>query len=138
MANRITVAGTVGKEPELKQVGQTQTNLFEFTIADRVWIGKEHTNWYKAIVRIGSRDPGNYPFSNVHVGSSVTVSGELVQAEWTDKSGNKRTSLEIRDAEILAVAVKPGTEPQRNSAPPANRNQRPASNAPADDDGIPF
>lgn len=138
MSNRIVVTGTVGKDPELKQVGQTQTNLFEFTVADRVWVGKDHTNWHKAVVRIGSRDPGNYPFSNIRVGSTVTIAGELVLTEWTDKQGNKRTALEIRDAEIMHAALKPGAEPQRNSAPPASRNQRPANNAPADDDGIPF
>lgn len=136
MSNRIVVAGTVGKEPEVKQVGQTGTNLFEFTIADRVWVGKEHTNWLKAVVVIGSRDPGNYPFRDVRVGSSVTISGELVLSEWTDKTGAKRISPEIRGAEIMHVAAKAGSEPGRNQAPPAAKSQR---SAPAnDDDGIPF
>lgn len=33
---------------------------------------------------------------NLHKGSRVTFSGQLVQKNWEDKEGNKRTSYEVR------------------------------------------
>lgn len=143
MSNNITVTGVVGKEPVIREMGQTGGKVMEFTIADKVWrAGKDHTNWRKVEVIIGKRDPGNYPFSNIRVGSAVVIKGEEVDAEWTDREGNKRTQSVLQNAEIMSATLKPGAEPQRNTAPPASRNQRPANNAPAGDgfidDSIPF
>jgi single-strand DNA-binding protein len=132
--NSLTIAGVLGKDPELKQVGQDQ--VLSFTVADSQ--GKEKpTIWWNCQMW-GKRATTLQQY--MAKGQKVTVSGNIQMREYTDKDGNKKTAMDVR---VNDVALQGGGEQQARQAAPAQR-QAPARQAPAPsgfddmDDDIPF
>jgi single-strand DNA-binding protein len=132
--NNLTIAGVLGKDPELKQVGQDQ--VLSFTVADSQ--GKEKPTLWWNCQMWGKRATTLQQY--MAKGQKVTVSGSIQMREYTDKDGNKKTAMDVR---VNDVALQGGGGQQAPKAAPAQR-QAPARQAPAPqsfedmDDDIPF
>jgi single-strand DNA-binding protein len=88
--NVITIAGTLGKDPELKQVGQD--NVLTFSVADSQ--GREKpTIWWNCQLW-GKRATSMQQY--LSKGSKVTVTGQVTEREYTTKEGEKRKVMDVR------------------------------------------
>jgi single-strand DNA-binding protein len=115
--NNLTIAGVLGKDPELKQVGQDQ--VLSFTVADSQ--GKEKpTLWWNCQLW-GKRATTLQQY--MAKGQKVTVSGNVQMREYTDKNGDKKTAMDVR---VNDVALQGGGE-QTPKAAQARQPQRPSS-----------
>jgi single-strand DNA-binding protein len=119
--NNLTIAGVLGKDPELKQVGQDQ--VLSFTVADSQ--GKEKPTLWWNCQMWGKRATTLQQY--MAKGQKVTVSGSIQMREYTDKNGDKKTAMDVR---VNDVALQGGNEQQAPKAAPAQR-QAPARQAPA-------
>jgi single-strand DNA-binding protein len=119
--NSLTIAGVLGKDPELKQVGQDQ--VLSFTVADSQ--GKEKPTLWWNCQMWGKRATTLQQY--MAKGQKVTVSGNIQMREYTDKNGDKKTAMDVR---VNDVALQGGGEQQARQAAPAQR-QAPARQAPA-------
>ena len=118
--NSLTIAGVLGKDPELKQVGQDQ--VLSFTVADSQ--GKEKPTLWWNCQMWGKRAMTLQQY--MAKGQKVTVSGSIQMREYTDKDGNKKIAMDVR---VNDVALQGGGEQQARQAAPAK--QAPARQAPA-------
>jgi single-strand DNA-binding protein len=115
--NSLTIAGVLGKDPELKQVGQDQ--VLSFTVADSQ--GKEKpTLWWNCQLW-GKRATTLQQY--MAKGQKVTVSGNVQMREYTDKDGNKKTAMDVR---VNDVALQ-GGEQALKAAPAPKQRQAPAA-----------
>lgn len=95
MLNRVTVAGRIGKTPELKQT-PSGVAVTSFSIAcDRDFksqSGEKITDWFEIVAWRGAAEFAAKYFTQ---GRQIIVDGRLQTRKWTDKDGNKRTATEI-------------------------------------------
>ena len=117
--NSLTIAGVLGKDPELKQIGQDQ--VLSFTVADSQ--GKEKPTLWWNCQMWGKRATTLQQY--MAKGQKVTVSGSIQMREYTDKDGNKKTAMDVR---VNDVALQGGGEQAPKTAP---AKQAPARQATA-------
>jgi single-strand DNA-binding protein len=125
--NSITVAGTLGKDSEMKKMPNGDA-LCNFSVADGQ--GKDKpTIWWNCSL-YGKR--GESLSQYLVKGQAVTVSGTVSEREWTDKEGNKRKSMDVRVGDVALQGGRREAEPQQE--------RRAAPRAQAYDDGgdVPF
>lgn len=95
MLNRVTLAGRIGKTPELKQT-PSGVAVTIFSIAcDRDFksqSGEKITDWFEIVAWRGAAE---FAAKYLAQGRQIIVDGRLQTRKWTDKDGNKRTSTEI-------------------------------------------
>lgn len=126
--NNITVAGTLGRDCELKQMSSGDT-IAIFSIADSM--GKDKgTIWWNCTL-FGKR--ASALSSYLTKGQAVTVSGAVTEREWIDKEGVKRKSMDVR---VNDIALQGG---RRESSEPQFERRTPKPQQDAfDDTDIPF
>lgn len=131
--NVITIAGRIGREPELRHT-QSGDPVLSFSVADDQ--GKDKpAQWWRASLW-GKRAQALQP--HLHKGDHVTIVGPVSQREYTDKSGVRQMSLDVRVQEIALQGGRPA-----GVAPAPTPRPAPAP-APAHggfddmDDDIPF
>ena len=91
-----SVAGNVGKDAELKQAGGDQ--VLEFSVASTEKVkGEDVTTWIRCTIW-GKRAASLAQY--VKKGSAVTVNGSTTERAFTDKTGAKRTAIEMRVSDI--------------------------------------
>lgn len=128
--NNLTIAGVLGKDPKLKQVGQDQ--VLSFTVADSQ--GREKPTLWWNCQMWGKRATTLQQY--IANGQKVTVSGNIQMREYTDKDGNKKTAMDVR---VNDVALQGGGEQQSAPAKQAPARQAAApSGFDIDDSQIPF
>ena len=95
MLNHITIMGRLAFDPELRhtQSGTPGASLRlavdrDFKSSD----GGRDTDWIDVVAWKGTAEFISRNFSK---GRMILVSGRLQSREWTDKTGGKRTSVEI-------------------------------------------
>ena len=90
--NVFAFTGNLGRDSEL-QTTASGTSLLSFSVAvTSGWGDKKRTTWVKVIsFRSGTEALAQM----LKKGSRVGVHGELTLAEWTDKEGNSRSTLEV-------------------------------------------
>lgn len=134
--NNITVAGALGRDAELRSLGNGD-QVLSFSVADSQ--GRDKPTIWWACQLWGKRAVTLHQY--LVKGQQVTVTGGVTEREWTDKDGGKRKVLEVR---VNDLALQGG---QRRSDDAAPRQAAPAANKPApagsgfdemDDDLIPF
>lgn len=95
MLNHITIMGRLAFDPELRHT-QSGTPVASFRLAvDRDFKssdGGRDTDWIDVVAWKGTAEFVSRNFSK---GRLILVSGRLQIREWTDKTGGKRTSVEI-------------------------------------------
>lgn len=95
MANSISFDGRLGKDAELKEVGET--HVLNFAVGSDTGFGeKKKTNWFNCAVW-GKRASSLEQY--MKKGQQVTVYGELSTREYEGKNG-KGVSLEVRVNEV--------------------------------------
>lgn len=93
--NSLTIAGSLGKDGELKYLNNGDAVL-NFSVADSQ--GKDKpTIWWNCQL-FGKRAESLDPY--LKKGQAVTVAGSISEREWTDKEGATRKSLNVRVNEI--------------------------------------
>jgi len=138
-------SGNVGRDAELRYT-QTGTPVLSFSVAVKAGYGDRASTVWANCSLFGKRGESLAPY--VLKGASVVVGGELSEREWTDKQGEKRTSIDVKVSEIDLMG---GNGKQANNSRPtkddggqahANQmaEQQKAKDAFSDaiDDDIPF
>ena len=116
--NSITVAGQLGKDSELKQVGQDQ--VLSFSVADSQ--GREKpTIWWNCQLW-GKRATSLQQY--LTKGQSVTVTGSVSQRTYTDKNGVEKISTDVRVNDVALQGGKRDEAP-RQAAPQRQQAQKP-------------
>lgn len=106
--NNLTIAGFLGKDAELRHMPDG-TPVLSFSVADSQ--GREKpTIWWSAQI-FGKRAEALTQY--LTKGQAVTVVGNVTQREYTDKDGNKRTSMDVRVSEIALQGGKRDSEPRK-------------------------
>jgi single-strand DNA-binding protein len=126
--NVITVAGSLGKDAEVKYLPNGDA-IANFSVADSQGRDKPTIWWNCGLYGKRAESLSQY----LTKGQAVTVTGSVSEREWTDKEGNKRKSMDVR---VSDVALQGG---RKNEEPQQERRQAPAP-APVDidSDDLPF
>lgn len=118
--SQITVQGNIGKDPEIKFVGDLAITKFSLAETPRVknksteqWEDGE-TIWFN-VAFFGKQ--AEAVIDSYVKGETVLLIGKLKQSNYTDKSGEKKSSLEIIGESIAKVARTARTKPEIEAAP---------------------
>ncbi len=127
--NSITVAGTLGKDAEVKYLANGDA-IANFSVADSQGRDKPTIWWNCGLYGKRAESLSQYLLK----GQAVTVTGSVSEREWTDKNGQARKSMDLR---VSDVALQGG---RKNEEPQQERRQAPApQQASIDDDSdVPF
>ena len=127
--NVITVAGTLGKDAEVKYLANGDA-IANFSVADSQGRDKPTIWWNCGLYGKRAESLSQYLLK----GQAVTVTGSVSEREWTDKEGNKRKSMDVR---VNDVALQGG---RKNEEPQQERRQAPAPQQVNidDDSDLPF
>lgn len=126
--NTITVAGTLGKDAEVKYLPNGDA-IANFSVADSQGRDKPTIWWNCGLYGKRAESLAQY----LTKGQAVTVTGSVSEREWTSKDGEKRKSMDVR---VNDVALQGG----RRDAEPQQERQQPSKPAPVDidSDDLPF
>ena len=140
--NKIVIVGYLGRDPEIRYLTDG-TAVCHFSVAttekkkDRSGEAQDITTWFKINVWGKQAEVANQYLSK---GKQVYVEGRLTQQEYTDRDGNRRTSLEVRatDFQFLGTRGDEGSfsGSSQSSSPRSSPDSPPSSHG--DDEQIPF
>jgi len=106
--NKIVIVGHLGRDPEIRYLPDgTAVCSFSVATTERTKRGGEThdvTTWFKINAWGKQGEACNQYLAK---GSLAYVEGKLSQNEYTDKEGNKRTSLEVRANDVQFLDRKP-------------------------------
>ena len=102
----ITVAGRIGKDPEMRYLKDGDAVL-SFSVADDQ--GKDKpTIWWPCSL-FGKRAESLQQY--LTKGASVTGTGTVQEREYTDKDGNQRNAMQVRVGDIALQGGRHDAEP---------------------------
>ncbi len=139
--NKITILGNLGRDPELRYTPQG-TAVCDFSVAtsekrkDSSGEQTELTTWFRVTFWGKQAEIASQYLAK---GKQVYIEGRLSQKEWTDRDGNKRTSLEVNGTDMHFVGSK--GDDQRSNEPSGRAASAPGPSGPSggsNDDEIPF
>ena len=127
--NVITVAGTLGKDAEVKYLANGDA-ICNFSIADSMGRDKGTIWWNCGLYGKRAESLSQYLVK----GQAVTVTGSVSERKWTDKEGNERKTMDVRVNDVALQGSRKDAEPQeeRRQAP------KPAPVLFEDDSDLPF
>lgn len=127
--NVITVAGTLGKDAEVKYLANGDA-ICNFSIADSMGRDKGTIWWNCGLYGKRAESLSQYLVK----GQAVTVTGSVSERKWTDKEGNERRTMDVRVNDVALQGGRKDAEPQeeRRQAP------KPAPVLFEDDSDLPF
>jgi len=129
--NRVCITGRLGRDPEIRFTNGSKA-VCNLSVA--VSGGKDKTSWVRVTVWDKAAEMcAEY----LNKGSRVAITGRLDEREWTDKQGNKRTSLDVVADGFGGVVF---LDPKGDRPAPAQDRIRSPYEAGGDDgsDDIPF
>ena len=137
--NKITIVGYLGRDPEIRYTPAGDA-VCSFSVAttEKKKDGGDETTWFRITTWRRQAEVANQYLSK---GKQVYIEGRLKQQEFTDRDGNKRTSLEVTatDFNFLGTRDDDGGGGGGGSAPrptPTSAGRPAASPPPShDDDG---
>lgn len=136
--NKITLVGYLGRDPELKYTpsGDAVCSFSVATTEKRKANGEtvDETIWFRVTLW---RRQAEVAAKYLVKGSQVYVDGKLRMQEFTDRDGNKRTSLEVSASDLQFIGGKLAEAGGGDETPKAKGTQT----APVDDDDdgeVPF
>lgn len=137
--NKITIVGYLGRDPELRYT-PSGTAVCDFSIATTerkrgrdAGEGEEVTTWFRVNMWGRQAEVAN---QYLQKGKLVYVEGRLSQREYTDRDGNKRTSLEVHGNDLQFIAGRGDAAAAAGAA--AATTPAGGTNDAATDDDIPF
>ena len=141
MLNQVAVIGNLGQDPEVRytQSGLAVANLnlaVSEHYKDSSGEAQKRTHWFKATAFGRTAEiAGQY----LNKGSRVGIAGQLVQRTWQDQSGNNRTTVEIRIAQLELLGA-PANGGKHQGSPGSGREAEGKYDEPPGEayDDIPF
>ena len=136
--NNITIAGQLGKDAETRFLPNGDP-VASFSVADSQ--GKEKpTIWWNCQL-FGKRAESLAPY--LVKGQAVTVTGNVTEREYTDKTGAQRKSMDVRVSDLALQGGKreaqaPAPQQRQAQAPRPAPRPAPAGEFSDMDDSIPF
>lgn len=130
--NSITITGHLGRDIELRSLSDG-TPVGGFSVADSQGRDKPAIWWRCSL--FGKRAESLAPY--LKKGQQVTIVGTVSEREYTDKDGQKRTSIDVR---VNDLALQGGRPTEQQEAPRAapRATQRQADPIDDMDSDIPF
>jgi len=125
--NKIIIVGYLGRDPELQYTPQG-TAVCKFTVAttekrrDKAGEQVDVTTWFRVSAWGKLAETANQYLSR---GRQVYLEGRLRQEEYTDRDGNRRTSLEVNASELHFIGAR-GEDTPSAGAPSVAAPARPA------------
>ena len=119
--NKVMLIGNVGNDPEIRyldsnpQGPQGNAKVASFRLAtteryrDRNGETRENTEWHNIVAW---RSNADLVEKFVHKGSQIYVEGKLRTRQWTDQTGNKRSTTEINADSIQLLGKRPDAPQQ--------------------------
>jgi len=134
MSNSFTFHGRLGKDSELRQVGDT--SVLNFSVANDTGFGeKKVSTWYNCALW-GKQ--GERLEQYLVKGKAVFIAGELQPRPYTSKDGLDKLSLDVRINAIDFVGSKADAQETQEPVPKAGAPALvPAQGNPVDED-LPF
>ena len=142
MLNKTTLQGRLVRDPETRTT-QSGVSVASFTVA---WSEKYKETETKCFLPCAAwRNTGEFVQKYFSKGQEIVVEGQLSTREWTDKEGNKRSSIELTVDKAHFCGPKHDAQPYSSTAPAANSgaSYAPSSsgdfvNVSVNDDDLPF
>ena len=132
--NVITITGTLGRDMEQRAMPNGDP-VGNFSVADSQ--GREKPTIWWSCQLFGKRVAALAPY--LLKGQQVTVAGNVIEREWTDKEGNKRKQMEIRVSDLALQGGKREQSAEPAPAPRAAPAAAPSFAGDFDDGGdVPF
>jgi single-strand DNA-binding protein len=140
--NKITIVGYLGRDPEIRYTpAGDAVCTFSVATTDKKKDGTDETTWFRITTWRRQAEVANQYLSK---GKQVYIEGRLKAQEYTDRDGNKRTSLEVTATDMQFLGSR-GDDEAGGSAPRPSPRPAPQAGgaAPEDDSGprdsdIPF
>lgn len=130
MLNNITIMGRLTKNPELRRTNNGIA-VATATVAVNRDYDREKTDFLDIVAWRGT---GEFLAKNFAKGRAICVNGRLETRQWSDKSGNNRTSYEIIAENVYFADSKPaGVSPAATDYVPDA-----VTDYASDDDELPF
>jgi len=120
--NKIIIIGNLGRDPELKHTPQGMA-VCKFPVATSErrkgasGEQEETTTWFRVSVWGRQAELANEYLTK---GRQVYIEGRLRQEEYTDREGNRRTSLEVNATDIQFIGQR-GDQPAQSVGAPEKR-----------------
>lgn len=128
--NKITLAGTVGKDP-VCTVSNDGREIGKFSLAVIRKNNREEVDWFNCVAFGGVVDKLIKPY--VHKGDRLIISGNIQFSSYEDSSGIKRSTHSVLIEEIEFT----GTKGSNKNEGGENDKTEPTLE-PVDDDSLPF
>lgn len=139
--NKIVIVGYLGRDPEIRYLPDG-TAVCNFSVAttekkkDRSGESQDITTWFRINVWGRQAEAANQYLSK---GRQVYVEGRLSQQEYTDKDGNRRTSLDVKATDLQFLGPRGDDSSFSGASQPAPQRSSPDTHSSAGEDGdIPF
>lgn len=149
--NKIMIVGYLGRDPEIRYTPQGQA-VCNFSIAtterrkESSGDSQETTTWFRVTLWGRQAEVANQYLSK---GKQVYIEGRLRQSEFTDRDGNKRTTLEVTASDIQFLSPRGDeaggggggsyTRPAQSQPSPSSPSSGPEDfDQPGGDNDIPF
>ena len=108
--NSITVAGSMGRDAELKHL-QNGDAVLNFSVADSAGRDKPTIWWSCQLFGKRAESLAQY----LTKGQAVAVSGSVTEREWTDKDGNTKRAMNVRVNEVALQGKREEAKPKKSN-----------------------
>lgn len=140
--NTVTLLGRVGKDPEVRTVGQSNSKVAQFSLCTggkyKTQDGREvdDTAWHSIVAW---RNLAEIAEKYIKKGSQILVIGHLSYREYTDNNGNKKYVTDIVADKIELCGSKQESAPAPTPSPAPQQTQKRFNTTPlpTDDDDLP-
>lgn len=113
MVNRMVLQGRLTSDPELRNT-QSGVAVCSFSVA---WSEKYNGNERKLFLDCTAwRGIGEMVSKNFHKSKEIVVEGQLETDSYTDKDGNKRSTIKMNVDKVHFCGPKSSGEPSNNSS----------------------
>jgi single-strand DNA-binding protein len=117
--NKVILIGRLGKDPEIKQVGEAKVANFSLATSekytDKSGQKVEQTEWHNIVMWRGLAELAEKYLTK---GSQIYVEGKIKTRSWDDKDGNKRYITEIAADQMTFLGSKSATTDQAAAPAP--------------------
>lgn len=114
--NKQLIIGHLGKEPEVRQAGQSQIAAFTVCVTEKYKDNQgqlqEESEWFSC----EWWNPGNV-LQYLHKGTQVYIEGAKKTDTWADQQGQKHSIEKTRVISLQLLGAKPQTAPQPQGQP---------------------